>query len=87
MTLKASLKSVIGKMDSFSTVKKRESCYSLLLLSQGTWEPHEDPQPEKKDWNLEVINLVIGLMIKMDFFFLMKKECHIDFLFCCVLMR
>lgn len=53
VSLKASLKSVIAKMDSFCAVKKRESCYSLLLLSQATWELHkiseERPNAGKKD--------------------------------------
>lgn len=35
VSLKASLKTVIAEMDSFGTVKKRESCHSLLLVSQG----------------------------------------------------
>lgn len=88
VSLKASLKSVIAKMDSFCAVKKRESCYSLLLLSQATWELHEisEERPnggKKRSENVEVI----GLLINNGFFLVKLKERHIDFLFCCVFMR
>lgn len=42
VSLKASLKTVIAAMDSFGAVKKRESCHSLLLVSQGIWESHRN---------------------------------------------
>lgn len=42
VSLKASLKSVIAEMDSFGAVKKRGSCHSLLLVSQGIWASHRD---------------------------------------------
>lgn len=57
VSLKASLKSVIAKMDSFGAVKKRESCHSLLLLSQGIWELHRDIYWENLLWTNPIWSL------------------------------
>lgn len=57
VSLKASLKSVIAKTDSFGAVKKRESCHSLLLLSQGNWELQRDIYWENLLWTNPIWSL------------------------------
>lgn len=42
LSLKASLKSVIAKLDTFGAVKKRASRHPLLLLSRGIRRRHCD---------------------------------------------